>query len=794
MTKTKIKLKLTIEERILLHIRDYSRHEHDLQAPFALTQDGIAEAVSVVRSAIPRSMKKLVDKGLVKEQVGHVEGVVRRRKIYYLTTAGLVRGQEITEKLEMMKCSVKNMEGEVKEFRISEVNKFLHTNYSILEILGGMDENGLFDYPSYVASKSKKESEEIGAEAFLAFTGKAPKLGFFTGRVKELETLRDWLDGEDRKVIVVHGLAGMGKTTLALKIMEEYRSSRHLVWYRFHPWDTLRYFIKNLAQFLSQIGRRELQRHLDSEPLIDLNEVGEIVEEGLKGLNVLIIVDDFHKARTEILPIFSLFVEMLELIDGVKLLLFSRNIVPFYDRRHVRVKNIVGELLLEGLTMDAASELLDNRGLSEIDLNTAYTLTAGHPLSLELLEKNTDTKSSPDKADLDIYIQEEIFSRLPDFERRLLEYASVYRHRIPKENLLEQAEGGYQTLNDLSSRALLEYSHGKYTVHDLIREFFYDNLSASKQKEYHNIASAYYLKTIEESNWDSDVPAAGPVDGIETQLESGVTDEPSATGMTEMTGEVLSATRSHKLGTTVIEALYHLIKSDRAKEAGELAANYGDSLIELDLAEELKELIDQLPLDRLEGKTLALVMAHLAEICNHFQNYDMAKNYYIEAIEKFRIIHGEAKEPKRMARLYRRLGFIYERRNEWEASKEHHEKSLELAEKGKDALAISDAYGALGWLSWNMGDHDKANDYYNKCIGMADQIADMPGKAKVYLGICMALAKRGELEEALVYYEKCLEILERNEDIFKLARSYEGMGDHYLRSIFSEVFKSANKR
>jgi DNA-binding MarR family transcriptional regulator len=777
LVKQKFKLKLTIEERILSHIREYSKYEHNLQAPFALTQDGIAKAVSVVRSAIPRSMKKLSDKGLVNEQIGHVEGVTRRRKIYYLTTEGLVRAQEITEKLERVNCHIKNQDGEVAELKLSEANKFLGTNFSMLEILEGLTDDGLFDYQAFISKRSSEESDDSEPDtAFLAYTEKAPKLSYFTGRDNELNTLREWLDGAECKIIVVHGIAGMGKTTLALRLIDEYRTKTHLVWYRFHQWDTLRYFFKTLANFLAELGRRELQRYIDTEPVLDLNTIGEILEPALNETNAIIVVDDFHKARDEVIPAFSLMLELFERISRSKLLIFSRHIVPFYDRRHVRVKKLVGELLLEGLSKDAARELLEHRGLPGNDLESIYVLTAGHPLSLELVEEGADESAAPDTEDLNVYIQEEIFSRLPENKRNVLAYAAVYRYGVPREMLLEYAEGGFETLSDLTKRALLELNNGVYNVHDLIKEFFYETQPVSVRKKYHEQAAAFYMNSL------GDLMAEKMTEDRAEKLEEDVSKRFSVRGSGD------------PLGDAACEGLFHQIKSEQYTAAGELAAEHGEYLVGLDLAEELKELLSQLPLEKLSEHSKAMVLLLLGEVYNQLHEFEAAMNYYLEAVEAFRLIHGEVTDPKHMALIYRRMGFIYERREERESARECHEKSLMLAEKAKDALAISDAYGALGSLYWNNGEHERAQEFYDRCIGMADDIADMPARAKIYLGMCMALAKRGELEEALVYYEKCLDILERNEDIFKLARSYEGVGDHYLRSIFAQFMKSSERR
>ncbi|UCH88940.1 MAG: tetratricopeptide repeat protein [Thermoplasmata archaeon] len=781
MAKPKLKLKLTIEERILLHIRNYFKYEHNLQAPFALTQDGIAKAVSVVRSAIPRSMKKLEDKNLVKEQISHVEGVSRRRKIYFLTTEGLMRAQEITEKLEQVKINVKNQSGEIKELKFSEINKFLGTSFSYLEILEGVNEDGMFDYPHFVAVKSEKVDETATGKEYLAFTDRAPKISYFIGREDELNELKSWMDGPDHKVIVVHGIAGMGKTTLAVKIMDEYRVQKHIVWYSFHQWDTLRYFVRNLASFIAQLGRRELQRYIDSETIMDMNIVGEMIETALSDQNVLIVIDDLHKARDEILPIFSLLIEILERLDKTKLLIFSRHIVPFYDRRHVKVKKLVGELHLQGLTKKAAKELLKHRGMEDANVDSVYKLTAGHPLSIELLEQSGESPGAAAVEDLNKYIQEEIFSKVSEFEKRLLAYASVYRYGVPKDILLEEAEGGFETLKDLTARTLLETRDGIYSVHDLIREFFYETQPLSIRKMYHRKAAQYYLEKIHELV--EVVPVSNKVN-----LQMDLQQSPDSF-VPEARIQILAGKEDSELGLTIIEGLYHLIYSERFPEAGVLAAQHGERLLAMDRGEELKELLEELPEGELEGQIRAIIQLIISEIYNQHRDFESARERYIKALESFRLVHGESTDPGRMALIHRRLGFIYERSNDWEAAKTHHKKSLELAEKANDALAISDAYGALGWLYWSLGEHERADEYYDKCIGMADSIADMPGKAKVYLGICMALAKKGELEEALKYYENCLDILERNEDIFKLARSYEGMGDHYLRSIFSHFLQ-----
>lgn len=77
-----------VQERILLHLRDYVDHAEKVEVPFALSQMGIANAVSIARSNVPRAISGLRDQGYLLEKQAHVTGVSRKRKAYFLTDEG----------------------------------------------------------------------------------------------------------------------------------------------------------------------------------------------------------------------------------------------------------------------------------------------------------------------------------------------------------------------------------------------------------------------------------------------------------------------------------------------------------------------------------------------------------------------------------------------------------------------------------------------------------------------------------------------------------------------------------
>ena len=67
-----------VQERIFLHLRDFVDHSGKVEVPFALSQMGIANAVAIARSNVPRAIAGMKDSGQLIERQAHVAGVSRK--------------------------------------------------------------------------------------------------------------------------------------------------------------------------------------------------------------------------------------------------------------------------------------------------------------------------------------------------------------------------------------------------------------------------------------------------------------------------------------------------------------------------------------------------------------------------------------------------------------------------------------------------------------------------------------------------------------------------------------------
>ena len=95
----------------MLHLRDYADYTDSVEVPFALSQMGIANAVAIARSNVPRAIAGLKDANHLIERQAHVAGVSRKRKAYFLTDSGMVQAEETWKRLSEHPVRLVDKEG-----------------------------------------------------------------------------------------------------------------------------------------------------------------------------------------------------------------------------------------------------------------------------------------------------------------------------------------------------------------------------------------------------------------------------------------------------------------------------------------------------------------------------------------------------------------------------------------------------------------------------------------------------------------------------------------------------------
>jgi DNA-binding MarR family transcriptional regulator len=146
-----------VQERILLHLLDYSDFKDSIEVPFALSQMGIANAVAIARSNVPRAIAGLKDQGILVERQAHVKGVSRKRKAYFLTDSGVSLAAETWQRLTEVpvRCV---FEGESpKDTTLGGVKSVLPFPMRPVDVIRYMDDNHTLDLRSLSAELVERD-------------------------------------------------------------------------------------------------------------------------------------------------------------------------------------------------------------------------------------------------------------------------------------------------------------------------------------------------------------------------------------------------------------------------------------------------------------------------------------------------------------------------------------------------------------------------------------------------------------------------------------------------------------
>lgn len=895
------RIKLTAGEKVLLHLYEYTKYVDHFEVPFAVTQDGIAEAIGILRSHVPRTIKNLMDKGYVEEKLAHVIGSERRRKVYFLTTPGIAHAKKIRDDVKAVEwifgipeekeerilkevISAKSVEEgtaekkdstESKFFKpgICYLIKFITTDFvhnllrrelknarclvlsrmppqrikSIIEsneiksywlsgieseesvsatnlvrifsiiksfseqekggtvVIDGIEyliaQNGLDavmkfihmveDFiisnnltlviplsppavdPGFLAllereleiiseesiekamvkrvvgvEQSKAESisqkagvspslseflEKISDEA-ISFHSKIPSIAHFFGRQEELKLIDELIASKTHRFIVIHGIAGMGKTTLGAKVARNYLKKCNVFWMRIYDWVTLRTIISEFGEILFLMKRQHLKNYMETKPIIDIGEVCGILERDLKNANALIFIDDFQKVNEEIKNFFNSVLDAVANIEGIKFIILSRHPVPFYDIRDIEQKKIVAEIELKGLDKESTFAFLRMKGFPETMFERIYALTKGHPLALEFMKSVEDVKQT--SSGIYKFIFNEIFMKLNETEKSLLKKISVFRHPLPIE-AISYTFPTYtsDTFTHLINRGLLSQTgENLYEVHELVREFFYNMMSVQEKNEAHKCAAQYYLEIINRN-------------------------------------EVFSE-------RTYLEASYHLYKTKDFEKLVDIITTNSFRLIQQGYIHEMLELIENLPEIAFSSRIDMYVLK--GTIYDIMARWDDSLKAYNAALPIAKnLLDAKDKEIK-MMKLYERIAHVLYNKSEWLDAIKYYQESLKIAKKLEDTIGIVNAKRGLGLVYWRTGEYAKAKEHVQDALKHAEKINDTATYVNLKIEMGMIHDELGDFNTAATHYTDAIKYAEENYFYYELARAEHNLGGTYL--------------
>lgn len=488
-------------DEIILHLHARGDIPDGIEGPYTATREGMSGALGIRVNHISREIQHLIRSGDIVWRLAHVIGFRKRVKVYRLSEKGKDRAEKLIESLRNVIVAIPDELGALETMTLDAAYKKMGGRRGYLEIL------------RISRVEALTESGELLPEM-------AKESDMFFGRRKELRFLNEWLTEKKTDLLIIYGIAGIGKTSLVSKFANGLKGWRK-VYIKVHEWDTSYGILQRLANSLAGHGDERLQTLLRSPDGTDMTNVSFVIGDTLSAMNFLLIFDDVWAASGDVWNVLMMIVETNHQ-TGSRIVLISRE-APLQLEGIPEVRGGVEWLKLEGLNEEESRQLLEWRGFIRTDSKSIQEIIdtlRGHPLLLKILRGVEDIKSLSE-GDVAKFIHREIYTRLSAEERSLINTLAVLRYPVSASWLTQKA--GYEVLASLRRKSLIEPAGNNFCLHDILRSFVLGYMKEEEKRRYH-LQAGELLHGKEEYDLERIYHAirAGKVDEAVTELVLGM--------------------------------------------------------------------------------------------------------------------------------------------------------------------------------------------------------------------------------------------------------------------------------
>ncbi|MEU4695231.1 tetratricopeptide repeat protein [Actinoplanes sp. NPDC023714] len=673
---------------------------------------------------------------------------------------------------------------------------------------------------------------EIEAVSQVRVQDRLPRdLDGFTGRDAELDRLRHAArSGETAVVAVIEGMAGVGKTRLAVH-------AGHLL----GPFErvlfvNLRGFGPDPAQppadpaavldgFLRLLGMpgRQIPHTLDAR--------AAAYRDRLAGVRALVVLDNAVSAE-QVRP-------LLPATPGCLVLVTSRSglaglhpairlpmnvftpaeSLAFLTRAVSGVPTPAAPGIPTGADPDAAARIAERCG----HLPLALSLVAGHirataGWTLTDHADRLDERHRDRRLDTAVELALEVsYRHLPADRRRLLRLAALH----PGQELDAYAAAALCDIALADARAHLRLLHddhllqqtrpGRYTLHDLVRAHAAVRAGDEDRPAARRAALTrlfdYYLGTAAaamdalhpaEKHRRPTVPPGHPSPALEAAVDARAwldTERPTLIAVAEH-----AARHGWPGHTTALAAILyryldgghptdartvHAFALDAARRTGDPAAQ-AEALTNLGAthlttgryAEAADHLRQALRLCRQTGSLIgqARALANLGAVAERLGHYRPATEHHQQALDLRRRIGDRTGE----ASALDDLGLIQVRLGRYAAARDHHERALAICRDLGDRAGEARSLCNLGVAELLAGDHEPATGHLRRALELFRRLGNRTGEAWAHDSLGTLHCRLGQADRATERYERALTLHRETGERHGQTRALNGLGEAAL--------------
>jgi tetratricopeptide (TPR) repeat protein/DNA-binding CsgD family transcriptional regulator len=131
---------------------------------------------------------------------------------------------------------------------------------------------------------------------------------------------------------------------------------------------------------------------------------------------------------------------------------------------------------------------------------------------------------------------------------------------------------------------------------------------------------------------------------------------------------------------------------------------------------------------------------------------------------------------RQAAAFQHQLGTISQDRGDYEGAVNWYRRSLAISEELRDPAGVAGSYHQLGNVAYRRGDYVGALDWYGRSLAIKEELGDRAGIASSYHQLGNVAYQRGDYDAALEWYRRSLAVNEELGDPAGMASSYHQLG------------------
>jgi tetratricopeptide (TPR) repeat protein len=645
-------------------------------------------------------------------------------------------------------------------------------------------------------------------------------VGDFIGRRREERLLGRALHGQHAGV-VVHGIGGVGKSTLAAQLIANLAEQAGVVVSLGGKLTVDQLFDELSRRLLAvAVGRGWDETHplrraiplLRDPQLLWQDRVGLLAEHALRREPIVLVLDNFednltaerdHGAGHVVAdPELAEFLAAWVRSPGLsRVLITSRYPFALPDQAHRQLETLHLGPLSWAETRKLIWRLPGLDALAPNQQQRAWTDVGGHPRSLEYLDALLRGGAAR-FGDIAQRLEATLTRRgitnpkrwlddtSGDLDRALAETVTLAVDEVLLSRLLERLEDV-----PLARELLLGVSVYRRPVDivGMVSQLTGQLPEQTEQGELRLLAPEGFqlaLTVLRELGLVSPVEAATST-GHEGQLETFLVHRWTARALADLAipAELTSAHRRaarywrwrtqvwRQYRTTAVnhllEARHHHLAANELDDAVDITAwlcthlhTWGAWSWEERLCRETLAVVPE------QSRHAATFTQQLGLIAQQRGDYDHALDWYRHALAIFEDLGDRAG----IASSYHQLGRIAQLRGDYDQALDWYHRSLAIEEKLGKRAGMAASYHQLGMIAEERGDYDQALDWYHRSLAIEEELGNREGIATSYQQLGVLARKSGDYDQAVDWSRQALTIQENLGDRLGMATSFQELG------------------